>query len=117
MAASVLIADDSEGARKVIHKLLGDAGFNVSEAVDGLDALKKIAQLRPDLIVLDVRMPNMNGIEVASIVKEQFPKIKIILLSMYEIGPMLTSAVGISAVIPKQEGIDRVPDCVRELLA
>ncbi len=60
----ILIADDDAQIRDVLRIALGQAGFTVAEAVDGQAALEAAASLQPDLIVLDIGMPEMDGLEV-----------------------------------------------------
>lgn len=60
----VLVVDDSLSARKATVQLLKDAGFEVQTAIDGLDAIEKIEARRPDIILSDLEMPRMNGIEL-----------------------------------------------------
>jgi DNA-binding NarL/FixJ family response regulator len=104
--------------REILHRFLERTGFKVcGEAVDGLDAIIKATELAPDLIVLDVRMPNMNGVEAASVLKQRLPQTKVILLSMYEVGIGLSSAAGADAVIRKADGMGLLVDCIRRLLA
>lgn len=118
-AKRILIADDSELVRKITRKFLEIAGFMVcGEATDGGDAVEKATELKPDLIVLDLAMPAMNGAEAASVLKGRMPHVPIILFSMYSdcVGPALVSALGVKAIIPKPEGIHKLVDCVRDLL-
>jgi CheY-like chemotaxis protein len=61
---SILVVDDEPMARDLLRLMLERAGFKISEASDGLDALEKVSHLRPDLIILDVMMPEMDGFEV-----------------------------------------------------
>ena len=103
--------------RKTVVGLLRDAGYHCSEAVDGFDAVEKATANAPDLIVLDLRMPKMNGIEAARALKERLPKTKIILLTAYEIGHSLATSVGIDTVIRKSDGAERLVNRARELLA
>ena len=60
----VLVVDDSETMRDMISFTLDTAGFDVTVAVDGVDALKSLGKRRVDLIVTDINMPNMDGIEL-----------------------------------------------------
>lgn len=64
LAQSVLIVDDEPMARTLLRLMLVRAGFDVSEAEDGFDALVKVKKNRPDLILLDVMMPGMDGFSV-----------------------------------------------------
>jgi CheY-like chemotaxis protein len=88
------------------------------EAVDGVDAIEKVTRLKPDLILLDLAMPGMNGVETASVLKGLLPQVRMIAFTMYaeSLGKFLASAVGIDAVFAKSEGIAKVVECVRSLL-
>lgn len=117
MPANVLIVDDDANVRRALRRGLESAGFSVAEAADGFDALDKERELSPAVIVLDLRMPRMNGIEVAAVLRQRFSKSKVLLLSIYDIGETLASASGICAVVAKTDGLNRVIDRVRELAA
>lgn len=60
----VLIADDKETSRELIRTVLEGSGYEVSEANDGIDALKAARELRPDLVILDLHMPGLDGFGV-----------------------------------------------------
>src|SRR5258708_30863134 len=70
LARKILLADDSVTAQNMGRKILADAGYEVITVNNGSAALKKIAELKPDLIVLDVYMPGYSGLEVCQRVKE-----------------------------------------------
>ncbi|MGB0514552.1 MAG: response regulator, partial [Wenzhouxiangellaceae bacterium] len=65
-APTVLVVDDSLSARRFLSRLVGDLGMDAVAASDGLDALEKIEQQRPDLLLLDLEMPRMNGLELTA---------------------------------------------------
>jgi len=121
MHKSILIADDNELVRTVIRFFLeSHQGFEVcGEAADGLDAIEKAKKLKPDLIVLDLLMPRMNGVETASILKGVMPGVPIVLFTMYKdvLGNALTTAVGVSAVLSKPDGLSRLVECAQGLLS
>lgn len=118
MSKSILIADDQEGVRRVLRAALESAGFFVcAEAVDGLDALEKAGRFSPDLIVLDLRMPNMSGIEASSALRNRFPTTPIVLLTMYGAVPTIAAAVGVTVAVDKSDGAANFVECVRKLLA
>ncbi len=83
MSQSVLIVDDEPMARTLLRLMLVRAGFNVSEAENGFDALEKIEINQPELILLDVMMPGMDGFTVCRKVRErqQSAELPIIMLS------------------------------------
>jgi DNA-binding NarL/FixJ family response regulator len=120
MAKQILIADDGSIVRRAIRALLEtQTGFKVcGEAEDGLDAIEKAKKLRPDLIVLDLVMPRVNGVEAASILRHLMPQVPIVLFTMYDeyIGKSPTSAVGIDAVVSKPDGMSHLVSCVEHLL-
>jgi two-component system, chemotaxis family, chemotaxis protein CheY len=64
-ALRVLVVDDDESIRQIVRLCLGDEGYDVFEAANGLDALALLPDCRPDLILLDLRMPVMDGWEFA----------------------------------------------------
>jgi DNA-binding NarL/FixJ family response regulator len=118
---TILIADDSELVRAMIRQALErDTDFAVcAEAADGTDAVSKARELSPDLIILDVRMPGLNGIEVAGILRYALPKVRIVLVTMYaqDIERNLTSLFRIDAVLAKAEGLSELTAHVTNLLA
>jgi CheY-like chemotaxis protein len=73
---------------------------SVREAVDGLDAIKKAEKLKPDLILLDLNMPQLNGAEVASALKTALPNTPVIIFTMYSdlIGDALFSSLGVQSL-------------------
>ncbi|MFI5185089.1 MAG: GAF domain-containing protein [Chitinophagales bacterium] len=83
---TILVVDDEESIRSLLRQELSDAGYNVEEAGNGKEALGRIRANKPDLIILDVMMPEMNGFEVASILKNdpQTMDIPIIILSIVQ---------------------------------
>jgi DNA-binding NarL/FixJ family response regulator len=118
---TILIADDSELVRTVIRQALErDTDFAIcGEATDGTDAVSKAKELSPDLIILDVRMPGLNGIEVAGILRYALPKIRIVLVTMYaqDIERNLTSLFRIDAVLAKAGGLTELTAHVTSLMA
>ncbi len=70
----VLLIDDGDAVRDVIRTFLEKRGFQVcGEAADGIDAIEKAKTLKPDLIILDLAMPRMNGMEAASVLSRIMP--------------------------------------------
>jgi CheY-like chemotaxis protein len=113
---SILIADDDQRVRQVVRELLECAGYVCFEAADGLDALEKATSLAPSLIVLDVCMPKMNGIEVASRLLQRSLDAKVVLMTMYDVGQAFSAIAGVSAIVLKPEGVTTLVDCIRNLL-
>jgi DNA-binding NarL/FixJ family response regulator len=120
MSKRILIADDSPAVRRVVHTYLAERDFDVcGEAADGKDAIQKARELKPDLILLDVAMPGTNGLEVASVVKDMMPNIRIVLFTMYSEAIERTfprKDLAVDAVVPKADGMGRLEECVESLL-
>jgi DNA-binding NarL/FixJ family response regulator len=120
MPKSILIADDNETVRKVARLFLEtQVELEVcGEAVDGVDAIEKAKQLKPDLVVMDLAMPRMNGVEAASVLKGLMPRMPIVIFTLYSelLGSALSSAIGVDAVLSKPEGGWNLVECVRSLL-
>jgi DNA-binding NarL/FixJ family response regulator len=120
MSKSILVVDDSDTVRKVT-RLFIETQIDLEvcgEAVDGVDAIEKAQQLKPDLIVLDLVMPRMNGIEAASAIKGVMPQVPIVLFTLYgeAVGNAPVSAAGIDAALSKPDGGWKLLECVRGLL-
>ena len=115
----ILIVDDSKTVRGVIRTFLTNAGFTVcGEADSGLTAIEQAKGLKPDLILLDLSMPLMNGAEAASVLKGIMPTVPLVLFTMYSesVGKSLAFAVGVDAVLSKPDGMGKLVECVRSLL-
>jgi two-component system response regulator NreC len=81
----VLLAEDHTIVRKGIRSLLDDEPDIevVGEAADGREAVEKVEKLRPDVVLMDITMPQLNGLEATRHIKKQFPEIKVLGLTMY----------------------------------
>ena len=117
---SVLIVDDSPAIRKVISELFSREGdFEVcGEAENGLQAIEKAIQFQPDLIVTDLSMPAMNGLEATRILRKQMPDVPIILYSAH-IDAFVEKealAAGASAAVPKSDVVELLIARSRALL-
>ncbi|MFZ0580716.1 MAG: response regulator transcription factor [Candidatus Acidiferrales bacterium] len=121
MSNGILIADDSATARKVIRAYLNQRNFEVcGEAIDGVDALEKATELEPALILLDLRMPRMNGMEAAAVLRGRMPNVRLVLLTLYDevlSCKAIMSAIGIDAIVSKPDGFRTLGECVRGLLS
>ena len=78
---TILLVDDEEGIRNVLNITLGHAGFNVLLAPDGDQGLAIFESHRPDIVISDIKMPGIDGIEVLKKVKASRPNIEVIILT------------------------------------
>jgi DNA-binding NarL/FixJ family response regulator len=121
MPKRVLIVDDRSTIRCIFRHILSQrSDLEVcGEANDGLEAIEKAKLLTPDVVLLDVSMPMMNGVEAASVLRKLFPRMAIILVTMHgeNIGKSLASAVGVDAVLAKHEGMTGLLEAVDRALA
>jgi DNA-binding NarL/FixJ family response regulator len=108
MPKRILIAEDEASVRNAIRTFIEQRShFEVCEAVDGDEAIHKAQDLKPDLVVLDLRLPIANGIEVAARLNVSMPKTPIVVFTMFEylLGKRLANMLGIAAVVPKSDGV------------
>jgi len=94
-ANTIVIADDFAPFRRFLRLELQDNGFqNVAEAADGLEAVAKAADLQPDLVLLDIGMPNLDGIKAAAHIRSVAPEAKILFVSENTDPDIVHSALG-----------------------
>jgi DNA-binding NarL/FixJ family response regulator len=109
MVKSILIADDNGLVRQRLCGLFSrEAGFEVcGKTENGREAIRKAQELHPDLILLDLSLPLMNGLDATRVLKRVMPEVPIIMYSAY--GDSFTEkearSAGVSALIPKSEPI------------
>ena len=77
----ILIVDDEKNIASSLEGILSDEGYQISVAGDGLDALEKIQSDPPDLVLLDIWLPGMAGIEVLKTLKSYHPEIEVLIMS------------------------------------
>jgi DNA-binding NarL/FixJ family response regulator len=119
MAARILIADDSVSMRKALRRMLEEAGnWEIVEVEDGQQALDKALQIHPDLIILDLAMPVMNGFHSARELKKVLPEVPIIVHTLYWSAQTVTEALraGAEKAIAKSESLELIA-AVKEKLA
>lgn len=103
MGARILIVDDQDNARRALAIGLRLEGFVVDEAPDGEAALDRLQSFGPDLCLVDLMMPGMNGLELARLVRERLPEVRIVLTSAYHLSERQLERSGIRRVsfVPK----------------
>jgi two-component system, NarL family, response regulator LiaR len=114
----ILLADDHNVIRKVLRDQLEEKGFDVcGEAADGIEAVAKTKELKPDLILLDRSMPKMDGVAVASVLKVEMPEVRIILLTLHveAADSFAIDELGVDKVLAKTDGIENLVHHINEL--
>jgi DNA-binding NarL/FixJ family response regulator len=108
MPKCVLLVDDSCLVRKTLRRIFETAGFAVcGEIGDGIQAVQQAPMLKPDLIVLDLSMPGLNGLEAAPLLRKSLPDVPIILFTIYPSTAIQQNArtAGVTSVISKDKAI------------
>ena len=115
----ILIADDHEAVRRGLRSAVGSAGWDLcGEAVQGKEAVEKVEQLNPDLIILDLSMPVMNGLDAAREIRKKAPKVKIVGFTMHESQQLReqTSMIGFHALAAKSAPLGNLLAMVKSVL-
>ena len=113
-------ADDHIIVRQALHVLLEDLGFEVvGEASDGLQAIDLVYELKPNILVVDLMMGSMNGLEVTRRVRKDCPETGIVILSMYKDESYVIEALraGAQAYVAKDSSIEDLLRAIHEALA
>lgn len=120
MPASLLVVEDDADSREMLLMVLEEQGFKVTGAEDGRAALELIESTRPDLIITDIQMPNLDGVEMIKALRER-PEIKGVPILIFSACPdeALSDAMqaGASAASPKPLQVDFLVRLVKSLLA
>jgi len=104
MSDSILVAEDSRTQSAKIKQLLQDAGYRVDLAPDGRQALERLRQTSPDLVLTDLVMPEMDGLELVAAVKSEFPSLPIVLMTASGSEEIAAAALkkGAASYVPKR---------------
>jgi DNA-binding NarL/FixJ family response regulator len=114
--ARILIVDDSPGWRARVREILAahPEWKVVSEASDGQEAVQQASELQPDIVVLDIAMPRLNGIEAAKMIRQKSPKSRIVFLTVHDDSDIIEAAldVGQAKHVPKPKAATRLCEAV-----
>jgi two-component system response regulator DegU len=116
MAIRLLLADDHRMLREGLHRSMTEEGFDVvGEASDGFAAVKLAAELIPDVILMDVTMPEMDGVEAARRVHEAQPGVRVVMLTMHADADVVANAIraGASGYLVKDCSTEEIAAAVR----
>lgn len=116
--ATILVTDDASFMRMMLSDILKKNGHKTIEAVDGADMIKKYEEHKPDLITLDITMPNMDGLAALKNLRAKHPDAKVIMCSAMGQQAMVIDAIqsGARDFIVKPFQPDRVMEAVRKAL-
>jgi DNA-binding response OmpR family regulator len=119
MSKKVMIVDDNKDIRTSVHQILEICGYEVIEAEDGVDCLKQLEQVRPDLVILDIMMPGLNGWDVVARIKqnERWNTIPIVFLTAKG-DDMSMGLAGLASeeYIVKPFDVKKLMECVDRIL-
>ena len=118
--ARIIIADDHEWVREVIRSILkSEPDLRIiDEAKDGQETIELARLHRPDLVLIDVSMPPVNGFVVTQMIKEELPTTKVLIVSAYEDSLVISEAVGAGAdgYVLKLSLVQELVDAIRGVL-
>jgi len=119
MQKRILVVDDNQAVRLIVRSTFEMQGpFIVHEAFDGVDAVEKAQSLNPDLVVMDLSMPRMHGIDATRELKKDHPPVQVVLFTMHQgaLSEAEASKAGVDAVVSKSDGLETLLARVGELL-
>jgi len=98
MSSTILVVDDAAFMRMMIRDILAREGYLIHEAVNGRDAIEKYAEIRPDLVTLDITMPEVDGIEALQAIRHADPKARVLMVTAMGQQKMMVDALEAGAV-------------------
>jgi len=98
MPKNILVVDDAAFMRMMIRDILSKEGYSIHEAVNGRDAVEKYAEVGPDLVTMDITMPEMSGLEALRLIREQDPRARVLMVSAMGQQKMIVEALDSGAM-------------------
>lgn len=110
----ILIVDDHQPMREMIKAILGDLAGQSVEAGDGEESVRQYRAHRPDVVLMDLLMPGMGGIEATRMIKAEFPQARVVIVTQQDQMPLrrAAAAAGACAYILK-ENLQQIRDCIQ----
>lgn len=106
---SVLIVDDNSNVRSALHAFMERTMgmFVCDSAQNGIEAIRKAEEQRPNLVLIDLSMPKMNGLDAAVLIRKALPEARIVIFTLFSdsLGELLARAVGVDLIVSKAEGV------------
>lgn len=115
----ILVIDDEPGAAALFRDLFLNQGFSAECALTGKEGLEKIEKHKPDVVLLDIRMAEMNGIEVLKLIKEKYPSLVVVMITAYGYDDELVNSAiekGASGYISKNMPIAQILNNFRAVI-
>ncbi|MBI5561436.1 MAG: response regulator [Deltaproteobacteria bacterium] len=116
MKKRILVVDDEEGLRLLYKEELEDAGWDVTLAASGEESLKRIEEAPVDLVLLDIKMPGMDGVEVLRRVKERWKDLPVVLCTAYPHYKHDFGTWASDAYVIKSSDLTELKQTVRDIL-
>lgn len=114
----LLIVDDERSHRELLSDIMESEGYDVLTAQDGLDALHRLVEPLPNMIISDLNMPRMSGFEFLAVVRQKFPHLPVLAISGQFDGNALPTGVLADAYLPKgRYTFDQLRATIRELVS
>ncbi len=114
----IVVADNDASIRSLLNQLLTDEGFNVAEAASGVEVVDKVRTDRPDLVIMDIRMPELDGLETLSRIKTNSPQTAVLMMTAFGTSNVASRAMELGAFdyITKPFELDKIIHTVRRCL-
>ncbi len=118
MPGQILLVDDDAQIRLSLSEALDDFGFNVELAESAEDALSKIASSKPQVVLSDIRMPGMDGLELLKLLRERVPDVDVVLMTAFDDMPTVVSAMreGAFDFLVKPVNLDELEEVLKRAL-
>lgn len=114
----LLIVDDQKGIRRLLTEVFLEYGYEIDSCANGIKALEVIPEFKPDLIIMDVKMPGMNGIDVLKKLRETDKDIRVIMMTAYGDQHYINQAetLGVARFLIKPFDLNELKEQVEEIL-
>jgi DNA-binding NarL/FixJ family response regulator len=112
----LLIADDDRPTRELLARTLTDLGFQVlAEASDGTEACQQARRVEPEVVLMDMRMPDIGGLQAARMIKTERPRTQVLILSAYsdEFAALRPEFAGVATLLGKNAPLEEIVDAIR----
>ncbi|WP_346726952.1 response regulator [Bacillus suaedae] len=112
----ILVVDDQYGIRVLLCEILQKDGYQMHDAANGVQALKIVEKEQPDLVLLDMKIPGMDGLEILKHIKEDHPQINVIMMTAYGELNLINEAMSLGAIthFAKPFDIDDIRAVIKE---